>query len=75
MSVNCSPECVNIGCQEPDWLEKHNSFVLTFATLLGGGVGVILTYFLKSRCEEIRCFCIYCKRKVIETTDINLEQN
>ena len=24
MSVNCSPECVNIGCQEPDWLEKHN---------------------------------------------------
>jgi len=72
MAVNCSPECVNIRCSPPDWLEKHNAFVLTLSGLLGTGVGVVLTYFLKSRCEEIRCFCIYCKRKVLAPSEIQI---
>ena len=75
MSINCSPECVNIACNcnHPDWLEKHNSFVLTLCGLVGTATGVVLTYFLKSRCEEIRCFCIYCKRKVLEQREIEIK--
>lgn len=73
MSVNCSPDCVNIACKDPDWLETHESFIITLAGIIGGGFGVLLTYFLQSRCEEIKCFCIYCKRKVLETSEINLE--
>ena len=72
MSDNCSPECVNIGCRN-DWLETHESFVITMAGLIGGGLGCLLSYFLQSRCEEIKCFCCFCKRKVLETTEVNLE--
>jgi len=66
MSGDCPVHCVNVACKEPDWLETHESFVITMAGLLGTGLGVLLSYFLKSRCEVIRIGCIYCKRKVVE---------
>jgi hypothetical protein len=47
-------------------LETHESFVITLTGLLGTGFGVLLSYFLKSRCEEINCCFLYCKRKVLE---------
>ena len=70
--MNCSPECVNIGCSPPDWLEKHSTFLLTLVGVVGTGFGVLLTYFLKSRCEEIKCACIYCKRKVLEPSQVEI---
>ena len=66
MSSDCPVHCVNVACKEPDWLETHESFVITMAGLFGTAFGVLLSYFLKSRCEEIKCFCLYCKRKVVE---------
>ena len=66
MSGDCPVHCVNVACKEPDWLETHESFVITMAGLFGTAFGVLLSYFSKSRCEEIKCFCLYCKRKVVE---------
>ena len=55
--VICPLSCVKSGCPtDPDFLEKHSTFVLTFCGILGTGVTVILTYFLKSRCKKIK-FC------------------
>ena len=71
--MNCSPECVNIGCSPPDWLERHSTFLLTLVGVVGTGAGVLLTYFLKSRCEEIKCACIYCKRKVLEPRELEIK--
>ena len=66
MSVDCPIECIdrNLICEpEQDFLEKHGSFFLTLFGVLTGVVGVVFTYFLKSRCTEIKCFGMFCKRK------------
>ena len=47
MTLNCPLECIEAACQE-DWLETHETFVITIVGLLGGGIGVLLSYFLKS---------------------------
>lgn len=39
---------------EPDWLEKHGTFILTLLGLLGGGASGLIMYFLKSRCSNIK---------------------
>ena len=55
MSIDCPIECINrdlICASPPDFLEKHNGFVLT--------------YFLKSRCKKIKCFGLECDRTPIE---------
>ena len=61
--TTCPVECVNIACTQPDWLQTHESFVLTFTASIGAGVGVLLTYFLRSRCTEISFCGIRCRRQ------------
>jgi hypothetical protein len=56
---------------EEDWLEKHGPFTLTCVGLVIGCIGGVLTYFLRSRCSEIRCLGLFCKRQVL---DIDIEQ-
>ena len=69
----CPIECVKSGCpSEPEWLEKHNGFLLTLIGLLGGAGGVLLTYFLKSRCKKIRCCGLECDRTPIELNADNV---
>ena len=58
----CPIECVTAACEEPDFLTKHNAFVLTLVGIFSGALGVITAYFLKSRCTKIGCFCINCER-------------
>ena len=73
MSVDCPIECIdrNLICEpEQDFLEKHGSFFLTLFGVLTGVVGVVFTYFLKSRCTEIKCFGLFCKRKPLDL-DVN----
>lgn len=50
---------------EPDFLERNGTFLLTALGLLGGCVGSMMVYFLKSRCSEIKlCWgCINCVRE------------
>ena len=38
--VTCPIDCVKAACPDPDFLEKHSSFVLTVITLGSGFVSV-----------------------------------
>jgi len=74
--VDCPIECVNrdLICESPpDFLEKHSTFFITLIGIVGGGAGVLLTYFLKSRCTEISCWGIFCRRKPVEMTNTDVE--
>ena len=63
----CPFECINSGCVTPDFLERHGSWVLTVIVGVTGCLGMVLTYFLKSRCSRIYCCCgVKCFRDVIE---------
>jgi hypothetical protein len=73
METYCPISCVKSGCDEPDFLQKHSSFLLTICTLLGGGLGVMLSYFLRSRCKNIRTPCCSCDREVVDLTAEDVE--
>jgi len=73
-SIVCPIECVKSGCEDPpDFLEKHNGFLLTLVASLSACVGIVLTYFLKSRCKNIKCGCISCDREVVTLEPQNVE--
>ncbi len=47
------------------------SFLLTAFGIITGFIGATLTFCLKSRCSEIKCCCVYCKRDVVPASEIN----
>lgn len=49
----CPLECVNAACSPPDFIERNGTWLLTLIGIAGGGMGAMLTYFLKSRCTRI----------------------
>jgi len=63
--TQCPIECLPA---EPDFLEKHATFVLTFCGILSAGTTAVLTYLLKSRCKKIKCCGLECDRSPIELT-------
>lgn len=64
--IVCPIECVKSGCDDPpDFLEKHNGFILTLVASMSACLGIVFTYFLKSRCKNIKCLCLSCDRDVI----------
>ena len=68
MDVDCPIACISrdLICESPsDFLEKHSSFLITVIGIASGGLGIVLTYFLKSRCTEIKCGCLSCRRNPI----------
>ena len=73
--IACPIECVNIGCDDPDFLEKHSTFLITLIGSVGACLGVVFTYFLKSRCRTIKTCCFTCDRDVIEIKQENIEIN
>jgi hypothetical protein len=46
------------------------SFILACVGVVSGCVGGLLTFLLRSRCTEISCCCVSCKRNVLEGEDI-----
>ena len=52
-------------------LPISESFILTAFGVVTGFVGATLTYCLKSRCSEIRCCCVYCKREVLAASELD----
>ena len=59
-----------------EFIEKNGAFLLSFFGLLGGGIGYVLVFCLKSRCSEINCCGIRLIRQPIplEQLDrVNLE--
>ena len=74
--TDCPIECINreLICEpEQDFLEKHASFVLTLIGIVSTGLGLVLTYFLRSRCVEIKCFGLFCKRKPLDLNVADIE--
>lgn len=51
---------------EDDFLQKHSGFFITVVGIASALLGGILTYFLKSRCTELKLGCISCRRKPLE---------
>ena len=51
-------------------LPVSESFLLALFAGLAGVMGGILGCALKSRCSEIKCLCIECKRDVIPAADL-----
>ena len=62
-----------MSCVELTFLQKHESFILTIVGFLSAGGGMILNYFIRSRCTDIKCLCISCKRTPIELNNNNVE--
>ena len=65
-SIHCPIECVRSACPDPDFLEKHSTFVLTITASLSATLGVVLSYILKSRCKRIQCCGLTCDREPID---------
>uniref|UniRef100_A0A2V0RCH0 Uncharacterized protein n=1 Tax=viral metagenome TaxID=1070528 RepID=A0A2V0RCH0_9ZZZZ len=79
-SLLCPGECVtlarDVACAPPDFLEKHGALLLTIMTAVGGGIGALLVYCLKSRCTQIDLCCIKLTREpvpVVELSSISQE--
>ena len=68
--INCPIQCIKSGCDEPDFLQKHESFVLTITATLSATLGVILSYFLKSRCTKIRFCGFACDRTPLDLSEV-----
>jgi len=68
-------EPVIIG--EPDFLERNGTFLLTALGLMGGCMGSMMVYFLKSRCSEIKCCWggISCIRQPLPVDMIEVSAN
>lgn len=71
METLCPIECFKDD--PPDFLSKHSTFVLTFASLISGGFTLLLTYFLKSRCTKVSLFCIRCEREPVPLDALDVE--
>jgi len=68
----CPIECIKTGC-EKDFLEKHDGFIITIVGSVGAVIGVFLTYFLKSRCKNIKTPCASCDRDVVDLDKDSVE--
>lgn len=74
--TECPIECMNrdLICESPaSFLEKNSTFILTLFGIVSTGIGIVLTYFLKSRCVEIKCWGLFCKRQPLELDVSDIE--
>ena len=67
----CPVHCVNIGCPELSFLEKHEGFILTIVASTSAIISMAFTYFLKSRCVNIDLFCMKCNRHPITSNELH----
>ena len=77
MDFTCHPDCVKLGCDQPDWLEKHNVTLVSLIGVGSGILGLLLNHILKSRCKKISCFGVSCDRDVVALSveDIDASQH
>lgn len=69
MSSTPPPIIVDNTGYSYNWID--GGFILTAIGLIGAGSAYCLTYFLKSRCTRIKCFCIECLREPIAEDHLN----
>ena len=68
--IECPIECVRAACPDPDFLEKHETFVLTMTATISATLTALLSYFLKSRCTKIKCFGMSCMRQPLSSPSV-----
>ena len=73
--ITCPIGCLNYDAD--DWLTKHSTFALTLVGSLSACLGVVMSYFLKSRCSKISIGCISCDRvppnePTVNINDVNI---
>ena len=71
--TECPIDCVRAACPEADFLERNGAWLLTVIAGLTGCFGMLLTYFLKSRCRKIQCCGSECARDVIDLKNSDIE--
>ena len=49
---------------------EDTTFILTAMGMLGAGGLAVLRFVLKSRCEQISCCCLSCKRNVLTGSEM-----
>ena len=57
----------------PDYIQKNGTFIITIVGLVSACSAAVLTYFLKSRCSEIKCLGLNCKRQVLDLDASDVE--
>ena len=73
----CPLECVNAACNK-DFLKDHGAWVLTVVAGFMTCLGMLLSYFLRSRCRKIQlCGVPCCDRDVVDLRpeDVNISSN
>jgi hypothetical protein len=52
----------------PDFIERNGTWVLSMMGAVLTCIGIIFTYFLKSRCTRVKCCGFECERQPIPTS-------
>ena len=53
------------------FLEKHEGWTITMVGFVGTGLGVLLSFFLRSRCTKIRCCGLSCDRTPLTADELS----
>ena len=72
-TILCPLQCVSQDCPMPGFMEKNSAWLLTVIAGCTGCVGMVLTYFLKSRCKQIGCCGVHCIRDVVDLRPASIE--
>tara|TARA_R110000822_G_scaffold18498_1_gene61111 strand:- start:472 stop:723 length:252 start_codon:yes stop_codon:yes gene_type:complete len=81
MAELCPMHCINASCKDPTFLQLHETFVISIVGIGGSALGIMLSYFLKSRCRKIKvCFGLFSCDRVpielpVESADVTVESN
>ena len=68
------PACNPCNCPDPDFIERNGTWLLGVIGIVAGVVGGMFTYFLKSRCHQIKCCGSECNREVMTLEqDVKIE--
>lgn len=70
--IECPLECVK---DSPSFIKENETFLLTITATISGIIGLLLSTCIKSRCSEIKCFGVFCKREPIPLNSNNDESN
>ena len=62
-----------ISGPSPDFIMRNGGWLITVIGLFSACVGGVLTYFLKSRCSEIKCLGFSCKRQPVVLAPADVE--
>ena len=67
--------CNPCNCPNPDFIERNGTWLLGMIGIVATCVGGMFTYFLKSRCSEIKCLGFECVRDVValDPKDVKIE--